>query len=80
MNGTWWKQYTRWRARNFIGLNIPDGWLYRIEYHDGRYWRTVYPWHKRYFNLADAEAALRSMGFEPESYDPETSKPTVKWW
>lgn len=82
MNGTWWKQYSRWRARNFCGLGLVDGsgWLYRIEYHDGRYWRTVNPWHQRWFNQADAEAEIRGMGFEPEQYVEGESKPTVKWW
>lgn len=82
MNGTWWKIYKRWRARNFVGCapgKIQDAWLYRIEYHDGRYWRTVYPWQLRFTNKAAAEAEIVRMGFQPEVFD-ETSKPTVKWW
>lgn len=79
MNGDWWKVYSRWRARNFCGLGLSDGWLYRVEYHDGRYWRTVYPFHLRFTNQAAAESEIRSMGFEPESFH-EDSKPTVKWW
>lgn len=79
MNGTWWKEYTRWRARNFCGLGVTDGWLYRIEYYDGRYWRTVYPYHLRFANLRCAEQEIISMGFTPECFD-ENSKKTVKWW
>lgn len=80
MNGSWWKDFKRWRARNFVGKSIPDGYLYRIEYHDGRYWRTVYPRQLRFINKEAAEAEIRSMGFEPENFDENTSKPTVNWW
>lgn len=83
MNGSWWRVYTRWRVRNFVGVapgKIPDSWLYRIEYHDGRYWRTVYPWHLRFINQEAAEAELVKMGVSQEPFDPTTSKPTVKWW
>lgn len=76
----WWKQYTRWRARNFIGKNqaYGDGWMYRIEYHDGRYWRTDCPQSLRFGNKEAAEAYIRQRGFEPEPYN-ENEK-TVRWW
>lgn len=80
MNGDWWKVYTRWRSRNFCGVGITDGWFYRIEYHDGSYWRTVYPYTLRFVNKDAADQEIISMGFSPEEYEEGVSKRTVKWW